>query len=88
MNIFPPSNVMIFSDGTLGQKKLIAFGEVRNSNPLKVILERIILTGYPYKSKKKKAIVRFMFFNANDVNYFKPVELWTKNGLRVIISLL
>ena len=40
------------------------------------------MTGYPVKIKKKKAIVRYMFFNPNDINYFKPIQLTTKKGLR------
>ena len=66
MNIFPPANVMIFQEKR-NQKRLVAYGHVKNADPLKVILERVILTGYPYKSRKKKAIVRLMFFNSNDV---------------------
>lgn len=48
-----------------------------------IILERVILTGYPFKINKRRATVRFMFFNPKDVKYFKPVELITKLGLRV-----
>ena len=51
-------------------------------NPLKVILKRIILTGYPLKCHKKKAVVRYMFFEPKDIKYFRPVELYTKNGLK------
>ena len=36
-----------------------------------VILKRIILTGYPLKSKKKTAVIRYMFFNPEDVDYYK-----------------
>lgn len=44
-----------------------------------------MLTGYPLKINKRKAVVRMMFFNPEDVRYFRPVELSTKNGLRVIL---
>ncbi len=46
-------------------------------------MKRVILTGYPYKINKRKAVVRLMFFNPQDVRYFKPVDLITKLGLRV-----
>ena len=49
---------------------------------MRIILKRIILTGYPLKTHKKRSVVRFMFFNPNDVKYFRPVELYTKFGLR------
>lgn len=51
-------------------------------NPMRIILKRNLLTGYPLKCHKKKAVVRYMFFDPKDIKYFKPVELWTKNGLR------
>jgi pre-rRNA-processing protein TSR1 len=61
---------------------LVASGEVIDTDSKKILLKRIILTGYPLKIKKKKSVIRFMFFNPTDVNYFKPVGLVTKNGLR------
>ena len=61
---------------------LVATGNTMESDAFKVILKKIILTGYPVKIKKKNAVVRYMFFNPNDVNYFKPIQLTTKNGLR------
>ena len=47
---------------------------------MKIILKRILLTGYPMRVHKKRAVIRYMFFNPEDINYFKPVELFTKNG--------
>ena len=61
---------------------MLATGSALAPNPLTVILKRIILTGYPLKVHKKKAVVRYMFFNPKDVKYFKPVEIFTKFGLR------
>ncbi len=65
-----------------GDLNLVGTGISLDSNAKKIILKKIILTGYPVKIKKKKAIVRYMFFNPTDVNYFKPIQLTTKNGLR------
>lgn len=48
-----------------------------------MILKRIVLTGYPFKINKRKAVIRLMFYNPDDVKYFKPVELATKLGLKV-----
>lgn len=53
-----------------------------------VILQRIILTGYPFKINKRRSTIRFMFFNPADVKYFKPVELRTRMGLRVSLPSL
>lgn len=39
-----------------------------------------MLTGHPFKIHKKTATIRYMFFSAADVLYFKPVQLSTKFG--------
>ena len=31
---------------------------------------------------KTRAVVRYMFYNPDDIRWFKPVELWTKSGRR------
>ena len=62
--------------------KLIADGKTLPSDCNKIVLKRIVLTGYPLKIHKKTSVVRYMFFTPEDVNYFKPVPLFTKLGLR------
>ena len=59
---------------------LIATGTSLPPDPNRVIAKRIILTGHPYKIHKKLVTVRYMFFNAEDVNWFKALQLWTKRG--------
>ncbi|CAN8072641.1 unnamed protein product [Agarophyton chilense] len=59
---------------------VIAAGSTLGADVDRIILKRIILTGYPFKTQKRRSVVRFMFFNAEDVRWFKPVELWTKLG--------
>jgi pre-rRNA-processing protein TSR1 len=46
----------------------------------RVITKRVILTGHPYKIHKKLVTVRYMFFNKEDVQWFKALQLWTKRG--------
>ena len=82
--IYPNTSVLLFKpnvdkNNTL---ELVAKGSVIEENSNKIILKKIVLTGYPVKIQKKKAVVRYMFFSPEDVNYFKPIELTTKNGLR------
>ena len=52
-----------------------------NADPDRIILKKIVLTGYPLKCKKRGAIVKYMFFNPEDIMWFKPVELRTKHGM-------
>lgn len=59
-----------------------AVGSLRSIDPDRIILKKIILTGYPQRVSKLKAAVRYMFHNPEDVRWFKPVEVWTKCGRR------
>ena len=90
---FPNSQVIVFRKGEGKSEEiemdydtqepvLIAHGTVVDPDPLKIILKRIVITGYPIKCKRKRAIIRYMFFNKHDIRYFRPVELYTKHGLR------
>ena len=84
---YPNNPIILFTHKTINEKieEKLSFcgtGLTLESNAKKIILKKIVLTGYPVKIKKKKAIVRYMFFNPNDINYFKPIQLTTKKGLR------
>ncbi|KAJ2830157.1 ribosome biogenesis protein tsr1 [Coemansia erecta] len=59
---------------------LVATGSSLAPNPARVLAKRVILTGAPFKIHTRGAVVRFMFFNADDVNWFKPVQIYTKYG--------
>ena len=59
---------------------LIGTGTSQPPSHNRIIAKRIILTGHPYKIHKKLVTIRYMFFNAEDVNWFKALQLWTKRG--------
>ncbi|PPQ98215.1 hypothetical protein CVT26_003467 [Gymnopilus dilepis] len=59
---------------------LVAMGTFLNPDTTRIIAKRIILTGHPFKVHKKTATIRYMFFNPDDVLYFKPIQLHTKYG--------
>lgn len=83
--IFAPCKILCFTEKSMKSgtaDSIVATGSVMPPNPLKCILKRIVLTGYPLRIHKKKATIRYMFFNPTDIKYFKPVELQTKGGLR------
>lgn len=88
--VFAPCKVLVFTENSIKSNSVdivAATGTVMPPNPLKVILKRIILTGYPLKCHKKKCVARYMFFEPKDIKYFKPVEVYTKNGLKVSTAL-
>ncbi|KAF2498126.1 DUF663-domain-containing protein [Lophium mytilinum] len=59
---------------------LVATGTSLAPSTNRVVTKRIILTGHPYKIHKKLVTVRYMFFNSEDVAWFKALQLWTKRG--------
>mmetsp|Transcript_35482 Transcript_35482/g.80036 ORF Transcript_35482/g.80036 Transcript_35482/m.80036 type:complete len:810 (+) Transcript_35482:76-2505(+) len=65
-----------------GELTLAASGAITSADPKQLIIKRSILTGYPFRVHKSKAVVRFMFFTPSDIRWFKPVELTSKRGLR------
>jgi pre-rRNA-processing protein TSR1 len=78
---FPPLPLLAFN--LEGNKAILAAtGVLRDYNPDRVVVKKIVLSGYPVRAHKSKAVVRWMFHNPDDVRWFRPVELWTKNGRR------
>ena len=82
--MYPPTPLLAFkaSAATVSGLTLAATGSLKSCNPDRVVVKKIVLTGFPVKAHKSKAVVRSMFFTAEDVRWFSPVELWTKYGRR------
>jgi len=79
--MFPPCRLNMFVNTESGPE-LVGTGPITGADPKQIIIKRAVLTGYPFKVHKSKCVTRFMFFNAPDVQWFKPVELSTSKGLR------
>ncbi|XP_006663372.1 pre-rRNA-processing protein TSR1 homolog [Oryza brachyantha] len=79
---FPPLPLIVLKNRDGEQPAIAAVGSLKTVDPDRIILKKIVLTGYPQRVSKLKAIVRYMFHNPDDVKWFKPVELWTKHGRR------
>ncbi|CDJ67748.1 DUF663 domain-containing protein, related [Eimeria necatrix] len=84
--VLPPSPcIMLRSDSSEPDNlRITAWGSVLpvNGASSRLIIKRVLLSGHPFKVHRRKAIVRFMFFNPDDVRWFTPIELHTKRGLR------
>lgn len=70
----------IFFKQTEGSLELIGQGTFLNCDHKRVTAERVVLTGHAVKIHKKLVTVRYMFFNPEDINWFKAVPLFTKSG--------
>ncbi|KAM4842894.1 pre-rRNA-processing protein TSR1 homolog [Thomomys bottae] len=79
---FPPASVLLFKQKSNGMHSLIATGHLFSVDPDRIVIKRVVLSGHPFKIFTKMAVVRYMFFNREDVQWFKPVELRTKWGRR------
>ena len=74
---FPPSPVLVMQHG-----ELVGSGSLLSCDPDRLVIKRGVLSGHPFKVNKRSCVVRFMFFNRTDIEWFKPVELRTKTGRR------
>jgi pre-rRNA-processing protein TSR1 len=72
--------VLDSDEKTINRLELIATGTVVASDHSRVVAKRAILTGHPFKIHKKVVTVRYMFFNSEDVSWFKALQLWTRRG--------
>ncbi|XP_072027418.1 pre-rRNA-processing protein TSR1 homolog [Amphiura filiformis] len=80
--LFPPATVLMFKEQQDGSHSLIATGTLHGVHPDRIVAKKVVLSGHPLKIINKQAIVRYMFFNREDIMWFKPVELHTKWGRR------
>jgi pre-rRNA-processing protein TSR1 len=78
---YPPQPVLVFKP-TFDTHQLFALGSLYKVDPNRVVCKRIVLSGHPFKINKKSAVIRYMFFNREDIQWFKPIELRTKHGRR------
>ncbi|XWS25999.1 hypothetical protein CRYUN_Cryun27aG0116100 [Craigia yunnanensis] len=82
ISFLPLPLIVLKGAGGASTLTVAAVGSLRSIDPDRIILKKIILTGYPQRVSKLKATVRYMFHNPEDVRWFKPVEVWTKCGRR------
>uniref|UniRef100_A0A6M2DCU8 Pre-rRNA-processing protein TSR1 homolog n=1 Tax=Xenopsylla cheopis TaxID=163159 RepID=A0A6M2DCU8_XENCH len=77
---YRPAPVLCYKIMSNFSLKLVATGSLISCDPDRLILKRIVLSGHPFKVNKRSAVIRFMFFNREDILYFKPCKLLTRAG--------
>ncbi|ODQ63962.1 DUF663-domain-containing protein [Nadsonia fulvescens var. elongata DSM 6958] len=60
--------------------EMIGTGSFLDTNHSRVLAKRVVLTGHPFKIHKRLVTIRYMFFSAEDIAWFKAVPLFTKMG--------
>jgi len=76
---YPPVGVLMFDAES---NALCCHGNVLNVDAHRLLIERKVLTGRPMRVQRRRAVIRYMFWNADDVKYFQPIDLWTRRGLK------
>eukprot|EP00804_Cyclotella_cryptica_P010399 CCRYP_018154-RB/>CCRYP_018154-RB protein AED:0.42 eAED:0.42 QI:0/-1/0/1/-1/0/1/0/203 len=56
-----------FGEGVGKRRELLAHGSMIGADADRIVLKRIILTGYPTRVHKRHATVKYMFYNPEDV---------------------
>ncbi len=77
---YTPCPVLVFRSHN-GRKELVATGSMIGADADRIVVKRIILTGYPVRVHKRFATVKYMFYDPEDVKWFKPADITTKHGL-------
>ncbi|XP_037091319.1 pre-rRNA-processing protein TSR1 homolog [Pollicipes pollicipes] len=80
--VYGPAPVLVMQEDRDGSQDLVATGSVLSVNPDRIVTKRVVLSGHPFKINKRSAVARYMFFNREDIMWFKPIELRTKYGRR------
>lgn len=76
----PGSSEDAIEEGPSLGLSLVGTGTALPPSTSRVVAKRVVLTGHPYHINKKIVTIRYMFFNREDVEWFKALPLWTKRG--------
>jgi pre-rRNA-processing protein TSR1 len=79
---YTPCPVLVFRERKGQERELVGIGSMIGADADRVVVKRIILTGYPVRVHKRHATVKYMFYTPEDVKWFSPAGLYTKHGLQ------
>ncbi|KAL6044458.1 ribosome biogenesis protein tsr1 [Balamuthia mandrillaris] len=82
--VFPPCPLLIFTPPTntptMEGPAFVGSGSLHSVDPDRLVIKKIVLSGFPIRVRKRTATIKHMFYFPDDIRWFKPVELWTKHG--------
>ena len=64
---YAPCPVLLFRKYADNKSHLVALGSIFSADADRIVVKRIILTGYPTRVHKRHATVKYMFYNPDDV---------------------
>lgn len=85
---YNPCPILLFQVPSLEEQaegnplRLACFGGGVPPNPDLLLLKRTVLSGRIAVIHKKQIVVKYMFFNDEDIRWFQPVDLYTRFGRR------
>jgi pre-rRNA-processing protein TSR1 len=80
---YSPCPVLVFreteesEEGDGKKRELLAHGSMIGADADRIVLKRIILTGYPTRVHKRHATVKYMFYNPEDVKVRQHFNICT-----------
>lgn len=78
--IFNSCPTIFFKYNEDNEIEFVGQGTLENCDHKRIVIQRAVLTGHPVKIHKRVVTVRYMFFNSEDIEFFKSVPLFTKSG--------
>lgn len=64
---YTPCPVLVFREQEKNRSQFVALGSIFNADADRIVVKRIVLTGYPTRVHKRHATVKYMFYNPDDV---------------------
>jgi pre-rRNA-processing protein TSR1 len=64
---YTPCPVLAFRRTSANRTQFVALGSVIGADADRIVVKRIVLTGYPTRVHKRHATVKYMFYNPDDV---------------------
>ena len=64
---YTPCPVLVFRKGNAGNTQFVVLGSMMGADADRIVVKRIVLTGYPTRVQWRHAVVKYMFYNPDDV---------------------